>query len=127
MKKSGKILEACFSVAAISAAAGILYMNNSGDEKFKEKGKYACIYENGILTQKIDMTAIIKPHKIDLGGNVILIENGQVSVTEADCPDKLCIKQGAIKNGARPIVCLPNNVIIKITDDIIDVDLTIGA
>ncbi|MBQ4629510.1 MAG: NusG domain II-containing protein [Clostridia bacterium] len=124
MKKSTKILATCFSVAAIAAAAGIIYLNNSSDAL---SGKYACIFENGELVQRIDLTSIVKPHKIELGGNVILVENGRVSMVEADCPDKLCIKQGAITNGARPIVCLPNNVVIKITDDITDVDITVGA
>ena len=123
MKKSTKILAACFSVAAISAFAGTLYLNNRNSEG----EKYACIFENGVLTHRVDLGSVEKPYEIDLGGNVIKIEKGQVSIIEADCPDKLCIKQGAVRDGARPIVCLPNNVVVKITDNISDVDLTVGA
>ncbi|MBE7050997.1 MAG: NusG domain II-containing protein [Ruminococcaceae bacterium] len=122
MKKSTKFLAACFSVAAIAAVAGILYLNVQNDGK-----KFACIYEDGKLLHKIDLSTVSKPYSIELAGNVILIEKEQVSIIEADCPDKLCIKQGAITNGARPIVCLPNNVVVKLTDDESDIDIVTGA
>ncbi|MBR3932855.1 MAG: NusG domain II-containing protein [Clostridia bacterium] len=119
MKKSTKILAICFSVAAITAAAGIIYLNTAKAEK-----KYACIYENGELIHKINLSKVSKPYTITVGGNVILVEKGQISMAEADCPDEICIKQGAIDNSARPIVCLPNNIVIKLTNDEQDVDIT---
>ncbi|MBQ4526896.1 MAG: NusG domain II-containing protein [Clostridia bacterium] len=122
MKKSTKILAACFSIAAITAAAGIIYLNVRDGN-----GKYACIFEDGVLVHKIDLTRVSKPYTLEMDGNIILVEKGQISIVEADCPDKLCIKQGAIQDGARPIVCLPNNVVIKITDDVSDVDITTGV
>lgn len=122
MKKSTKVLALCFSAAAIAAAAGIIYLNTKDTGK-----KIACIYEDGTLVHKIDLTSVRNAYTIELDGNIIFVENGQISVIEADCPDKLCIKQGAISNGARPIVCLPNNVVIKLTDDEEDVDMTQGA
>lgn len=119
MKKSTKILAICFSVAAITAAAGIIYLNTAKVEK-----KYACIYENGELIHKINLSKVSKPYTITVGGNVILVEKGQISMADADCPDEICIKQGAIDNSARPIVCLPNNIVIKLTNDEQDVDIT---
>lgn len=44
-------------------------------------------------------------------------ENGTVSMTEADCPDHLCIKQGKIKEFGESIVCLPNKVVLEIATD----------
>lgn len=41
-------------------------------------------------------------------------EDGTVSMTEADCPDHLCIKQGKIKQFGESIVCLPNKVVLEI-------------
>jgi len=122
MKKSTKFLAACFSVAAIAAAAGIIYLNAQDMDK-----KFACIFEDGKLVHKIDLTQVTKAYTIELDGNIVFVEKGKISIIEADCPDKLCIKQGAIENGARPIVCLPNNVVIKLTDDEGDVDLTTGV
>lgn len=122
MKKSTKIMAACFSVAAIAAAAGIICLNANPSDK-----KFACIYENGTLVHKIDLSLVDKPYTVKVGGNVVLIEKGQVSMVDADCPDGLCIKQGAITADARPIVCLPNNVVVKLTNDETDVDIVTGA
>ena len=122
MKKSSKIMLLCFSAAAIAAAAGIIYYNTQ-----KGSNKYACIYDDGELVHKIELSKVSKPYTIQVGGNTILIEKSQVSMIEADCPDKLCVKQGAIANGARPIICLPNDIVVKLTDDENDTDLTLGA
>jgi len=121
MKKSTKVMALCFSVAALAAAAGIVYLNNSATDK-----KFACIYEDGNLIHKIDLSSVVKPYSITIGGNIVLVEKGQISMVEADCPDGLCIKQGAINDSARPIVCLPNNVVIKLTNDDEDIDAVTG-
>ena len=121
MKKSSKIMAICFSLAAIAAAAGIIYLNANESEK-----KYACIYQDGVLVYKINISDVEKPYTVTVGSNVILVEKGQISMTDADCPDGLCIKQGAITGDARPIVCLPNNVVIKLTNDENDVDAISG-
>lgn len=121
MKKSSKIMAICFSVAAIAAAAGIIYLSANESEK-----KYACIYQDGVLVHKINISDVEKPYTVTVGSNVILVEKGQVSMADADCPDGLCIKQGAITGDARPIVCLPNNVVIKLTNDENDVDAISG-
>ena len=44
-------------------------------------------------------------------------EAGTVSMTEADCPDHLCVKQGKIKEFGESIVCLPNKVVLEIVTD----------
>ena len=48
-------------------------------------------------------------------GNVCVIENGEVRMTEADCPDKSCVHSRPIAEGGS-IVCLPNRVILKIVN-----------
>ena len=46
--------------------------------------------------------------------NVVEIKDGAVFITDADCPDQLCIRQGAISNTSQSIVCLPNKVVIEL-------------
>lgn len=46
--------------------------------------------------------------------NVCEIKDGKVTMTEADCPDKLCIHQKAISIKGGTIVCLPNKVVLEI-------------
>ena len=45
--------------------------------------------------------------------NVCEIKDGQISMTDASCPDHLCIKQGAIGSSGGMIVCLPNKVVVE--------------
>ena len=45
--------------------------------------------------------------------NVCEIKNGEVKMTEADCPDHLCMKQKAVDSTGGTIVCLPNKVVIE--------------
>ena len=47
--------------------------------------------------------------------NVCEIQNGEVNMKEADCPDQLCIHQGPIHIQGETIVCLPNRVVLEIT------------
>ncbi len=57
-----------------------------------------------------------KDHVVETagGGNRIVIRNGEVYMEYADCPDQTCVKEG--KAGpAKPLVCLPNHVIVTIT------------
>lgn len=49
------------------------------------------------------------------GHNTLTVENGYAFMSDASCPDKLCIHQGRISGEGQMIVCLPNRVIIKVT------------
>ena len=44
----------------------------------------------------------------------LIIEDGKAFLTEASCPVKLCVRQGAISETGQSIVCLPNRVIVTI-------------
>ncbi|MCI7767772.1 MAG: NusG domain II-containing protein [Oscillospiraceae bacterium] len=47
--------------------------------------------------------------------NTVEIKNHSIRVTEADCPDKICVNTAAITAGksSAPIVCLPNRLVIE--------------
>lgn len=46
--------------------------------------------------------------------NIIKVENGNIRVVEANCPDQLCIRTGWISHLPQQIVCLPYRMVIKI-------------
>ena len=50
----------------------------------------------------------------ELGHNLLHVENGTVSMKEADCPDGYCISTGAISHNKDTIVCLPHQVAAEI-------------
>lgn len=61
------------------------------------------------------------------GYNVICVKNGRIAVTEANCPDKVCVNQGYTDNGAVPIVCLPHKLSVTVIKDKNDVDAVAGG
>lgn len=48
------------------------------------------------------------------GTNHLIIEDGVVWISEASCPDHICVYQGKISMNGELIVCLPNRMIAKI-------------
>lgn len=58
--------------------------------------------------------SLAKDQVINIGNtNVCEIKDGKVKMTEASCPDHLCIKQKAVGNHGGTIVCLPNKIVIE--------------
>ncbi len=49
--------------------------------------------------------------------NVLKIEEGQVWIEDANCPDELCVKQGKISKDGQSIICLPHKTVIRINSD----------
>lgn len=50
-------------------------------------------------------------------GNVLVIKDGNVCISNADCPDDLCVKQGTISKANESIICLPNKLVVRIVED----------
>ncbi len=77
-------------------------------------GLTATVLLDGQVLACIDLDAVREPYTLPAGaGNVVLVEPGRISMHAADCPDGLCLRQGEASPG-RPVVCLPNRVIITV-------------
>ena len=48
--------------------------------------------------------------------NILTISKGSASMTEAGCPDLLCVHQKDISLKGEQIVCLPNKVVVSVID-----------
>ncbi len=81
-------------------------------EYCRKKGDFVEITSEGKLYAELpldkDTQILVK------GGNTVTIKDRKAYVTFADCPDKLCIKQGEIGEKGGAIVCLPNKMTVKI-------------
>lgn len=86
---------------------------NSSSEK-----KFAVVKVDGVIIRKLDLsideTLIVETSG---GKNIVAVKNGAVSVIEADCPNKICVRSGAIKNSDETIACVPHKVLIEIAGD----------
>lgn len=61
------------------------------------------------------------------GTNILIIEDGYAWLREANCPDKLCVKQGRIHYTGQTITCLPNRVTVTVEGgESNGVDLVVG-
>ena len=48
------------------------------------------------------------------GSNILVVENGEAWVSDADCPDKVCMGMGKISRNGEFIACLPNRLLIVV-------------
>ena len=108
--KSNKFWICIFCVILLVSAA-VAFILRQGTEN------QACIYLDGELIERLDLSAVTEPYYITIesetGINVITVENGRIRISEADCPDGSCIRQGWA-GGGTPIVCLPHRLVIEL-------------
>ena len=78
---------------------------------------HAEIWVDGVLTQAVDLSRDGE-YRIESaqGWNQLTVSGGKLAVTAASCPDGDCVRCGA-KNSGAPIVCLPNRLSIRFSDD----------
>lgn len=79
----------------------------------------AYIYQHGELLQTIDLDAVTEAYTFDIVGendaiNTVSVKPGEIAITKASCPDKVCVNVGYIHNDKLPITCMPNQVMIKL-------------
>ncbi len=115
-----------FLLAAAAACAAFLALRPKG-----EAHPVARITLNGAVIEEIDLTRVDEPCSFSVedgagGHNTILAEPGRVRVSQADCPDQICVAQGYISDGAAPIVCLPHRLIVEIVGGGEDLDAAAG-
>ena len=53
-------------------------------------------------------------YSLNGGSNILIIENGEAYLSDADCPDRLCVRQGAVKYTGECITCLPNKLTVTV-------------
>ena len=86
---------------------------------FGKSGTRAIIEQDGEIVAELDLK---KDTKLVLndengGSNTITVHDGHISVTDANCPDLVCVRTGAISQTGQVIACLPHKLIITIVSD----------
>ncbi|MCI1820819.1 MAG: NusG domain II-containing protein [Megasphaera sp.] len=57
-----------------------------------------------------DMFTIYTKH----GYNTVTVRNQTIAITDADCPDQICVNEGFISKPGATTVCLPHKVMIEV-------------
>lgn len=99
-------------IAIILLCAAVLL----GTEYTNKNRTTAVITLDGKELYQIDLTKENKTFDISTkyGTNTIAVQKGEIRIISADCPDKVCVKHGALKSFSSPIVCLPNRLVISL-------------
>lgn len=117
VKKRAVIVTAILLLLLSLSIGTIAYMSLTS-----ASGKYACIYQDNRLIEKIDLSKVTASYEIRVetengGYNLIKVCPGSIGVVEASCPDQLCRNMGFITNSLLPVTCLPNHLVIVIEKD----------
>lgn len=98
----------------------LLVISNIVTSNAEGKVKYAIVTIEGEQKYKLNMNEDVvielSPNKYPslLGEMIIEIKDGKVRVKKEESPLHYCSLQGWVDSVARPIVCLPNAVVITI-------------
>lgn len=115
------------AVALLGLAIWLLYKYI-----FLEKGYFAELYYKSELVERIELSKAQEgTFSIPELPEVVfrLYGDGSIAFIESDCPDKVCIHSGKLKQAGQFAACLPNEIYVKIVsvDEASDkADIVIG-
>lgn len=113
MKKNDIILVTILLILAIVSYNVIKYINN-------ENGAQIQVVIDGEVSETFPLDEDIT-YKIIISStdyNLLIIKDGAASIIEATCPDELCVKQKEITKNGESIICLPNEIVIRVVGDV---------
>lgn len=83
-----------------------------------KNGDYVTVSVDGQVTHTLPLNS---DTEITLGTeqsyNILVIKNGYAYISEANCPDKICVQHRKISKTGETIVCLPHKSVIEITKE----------
>lgn len=108
-KKSDLIIIGGLIVLSLIGAAFYFFVSG-------KKATKAEILVDAKLVQTVDLSKnqTFTVTGVDGGTNLVVVSDGKIAVTDADCPDKICVNTGAISKPGQTIVCMPHRVVVQI-------------
>lgn len=111
VRKNDMILIIVLVVLALGVYLGTTYFQGINTKNAvavvkidgEEYGRYPLAEE---ITERIELP--------DGSYNVLEITGGKADITEASCPDKICVNHRAVSKKGQSIVCLPNKLVVEI-------------
>jgi len=123
INKKSSIYGWCILIIVLVISLIFIYNNEAKSEK---SIKTAFVYSDDKLIKKIRLDKVSKTYSFKVesesGYNIVEVRKGSIGIKSADCPDKLCVEIGFIRNGSKPLVCLRNKLVIKIETSDKDVE-----
>lgn len=114
MTKGGKLLITVVAVLFIGSIIWVILSHRASESTYVEIVQNNKVIYTFDLSKEKDRTFRIEDN--NGGWNEIKIENGRISISDADCPDHTCVKTGVLKSETMPIVCLPHKLVIRFSE-----------
>ena len=105
MKKFDAVIFLSVLILAVVIFVGFLNTDTATTVTVTHNGRV-------IDTLRLDVD-VKKTYTFESGSNTVVIKDGRVSITDADCSGD-CIACGKISKSGSSIVCLPHRLVIKI-------------
>ncbi len=110
-KRNDFLLTGFLLIAAISF---LIFQNYRG-----KMGSRVIVQQNGETLYELSLTEDRTGEnalrlETAAGYNLLVIEDGKAYIKEADCPDKLCVKQRAISRQGESLICLPHRLVVAV-------------
>lgn len=109
--KSTRFWLLILGVLLLAGILGMVFVHSH-----RQTGAAVQVIRNGEVTDtlSLDQNGTYRYESANGGYNLVVIQDGQVSVTEASCPDQICVRHGPTDQTADPIVCLPNKLVVRV-------------
>ena len=109
--KMQRIFSLGFLLLILFIAGAFLFFSKTG----KGAGRIIITLDGEVYeTLSLDEAAAITVEDGKGGFNVIRVEDGAVSVSEANCSNQTCVHTGSVSRPGEVIACLPHKLIISI-------------
>ncbi len=70
-----------------------------------------------VATLPLDADTTYTIDGVNGGHNTLIIADGKATITEATCPDGVCVRHRAIDKAGQSIICLPNKVVVRVVGE----------
>ena len=105
-----KLIRDLVLAGSLLLAAVILLLVINGS---RESGGVAVVRVDGVETERLPLS-VNGTFPLNGGSNILIIQDGQAWMSEANCPDLICVRQGKIHYSGQVITWLPNRLTVTI-------------
>ena len=111
MKKLRNDVILILTIVFLTVIAAVLYF------QLQKPGKTAVVIKNGEKVAAYSLNEnITVPVTDESNTNILVINEGKAYISQADCPDKICVNHHPISKAGETIVCLPAKLVIEISN-----------
>lgn len=115
-QKGDVVLIAVILALAAAAYGGIRLYQGMDTRELVAREPAAVVTVDGVEYGRfpLDADATEKIELPDGAYNILVVKDGTADITEASCPDGICVNHRAVSRQSETIVCLPNKVVVEI-------------